>query len=157
MKADLKLNKSDDEKKKDEEQKGELKPLLDRIQEVLKDHVREVRASDRLTDSPCCLVVPEGGTHAFMERLLKHRGSHLPHVKRILEVNPTHPLIGSLSLLHAKDPSSATVREWVEMLYDQALLTEGGLPDDPNRFAARMTALMSQAATQAVSAQAQPS
>ncbi|HYO53073.1 molecular chaperone HtpG [Archangium sp.] len=149
MHADLKLKETEEEKREKEERAKGLGPLAERMKEVLKEHVREVRVSDRLTDSPCCLVVPEGGSHAFMERLLRERGRGLPRVKRILEVNPAHPIIEHLRALQEREPGSAQMTEWVEMLYDQALLTEGSSVEDPNRFARRMTALMTQVAAQA--------
>ena len=146
MHADLKLEETDEEKREKEERAKGLGPLADRMKEVLKEHVREVRVSDRLTDSPCCLVVPEGGSHAFVERLLRERGLGVPRAKRILEVNPAHPIIEHLRALNEKEAGSPQVTEWVEMLYDQALLTEGSSVEDPNRFARRMTALMTQLA-----------
>ncbi len=154
MHAELKLNQTDEQKKAQEEQAGTLKPLLDKMQEVLKEHVREVRASSRLTDSPVCLVLPEGATHAHVERLLRERGRSVPRVKRILEVNPSHPLIGNLKALLEKDGQSAQVKEWIELLHDQALLTEGGRVEDPNLFAKRVTALLSQVAANASGAPA---
>ncbi len=149
MQADLGLEETEDQKKARQEQGTRLKPLTDRFAEVLKEKVREVRLSDRLTDSPVCLVVPEGGTHAYMEQLLKERGKALPRQKRILELNPEHPLIQRLSALQEKDPSAANVGEWIELLYDQALLTEGSRPEDPNLLARRMTALLTEVASQA--------
>jgi molecular chaperone HtpG len=149
MHAELKLNQTEEQKKEQEQQAGTLKPLLDRMQEVLKEHVREVRASSRLTDSPVCLVLPEGASHAHVERLLRERGRGMPRSKRILEVNPAHPLIGNLKALLEKDGQSAQVKEWIELLHDQALLTEGGRVDDPNLFAKRVTALLSQVAANA--------
>ncbi|WP_434382831.1 molecular chaperone HtpG [Melittangium boletus] len=146
MHADLKLKETDEEKREKEERAKGLGPLAEKMKEVLKEQVREVRASDRLTDSPCCLVVPEGGSHAFVERLLRERGRSVPRAKRILEVNPQHPIIQHLRALQEKEPGSAQMQEWVEMLYDQALLTEGSSVEDPNRFARRMTALMTQVA-----------
>ncbi|MFY0580436.1 molecular chaperone HtpG [Cystobacter fuscus] len=148
MHADLKLKETDEEKREKEERAKGLGPLAEKMKEVLKEQVREVRASDRLTDSPCCLVVPEGGSHAFVERLLRERGRSIPRAKRILEVNPQHPIIQHLSALQQKEPGSEQLKEWVEMLYDQALLTEGSSVEDPNRFARRMTALMTQLAAQ---------
>ncbi len=144
MQAELKLEETDAQKKVKEEQGSALKGLTDRFLEVLKDKVKEVRISDRLTDSPVCLVVPEGGTHAFMEQLLKERGKALPRQKRILELNPGHPLIQRLNVLQG-----AKVAEWIEVLYDQALLTEGSRLEDPNLFARRMTDLLTQAAAHA--------
>jgi molecular chaperone HtpG len=148
MHADLKLDAgTDEDKKKNEERSGELKGLLTRMKDILKDHVREVRTSERLTDSPCVLVLPEGGSHAYLERLIRERGKAVPHMKRILELNPSHPLVETLRLLHERAPDSPKVSEWTEMLYDQALLTEGGHLEDPNRFARRVTELLTKAAS----------
>jgi molecular chaperone HtpG len=148
MHADLKLKETDEEKKAKEESAKGLGPLAEHMKQVLQQQVREVRVSDRLTDSPCCLVVPEGGSHAFVERMLRERGRNVPHAKRILEVNPSHPIIQHLRTLQDKEPTSPQLTEWVEMLYDQALLTEGSSVEDPNRFVRRMTALMTQLAGQ---------
>jgi molecular chaperone HtpG len=147
LQADLKLQETDEEKKQKEEQAQGLKGLTERIKEVLKDSVREVRVSDRMTDSPVCLVLPEGGSPAFLERLLREHGKGMPRAKRILEVNPTHPVIEHLRKLHERDAGSAQVAEWVELLHDQALLTEGSTLEDPNRFAKRMTGLLTQLAS----------
>jgi molecular chaperone HtpG len=145
MRAELKLG-SDEEKRAREEQAGVLAPLLGKMRAVLQEVVEEVRVSDRLAESPACLVVPEGAHHASIERLLQRHGHKLPKQKRILEVNPQHPLIASLSAIHAREPSSEKLAEWIELLYDQALLTEGGTLADPNRFARRMTDLLARAA-----------
>jgi molecular chaperone HtpG len=151
MRANLDLAKTDDEKKATEERGGALKPLLERMRGVLQEQVEEVRVSDRLTESPCCLVVPEGAHHAYVERLLKSHGHQVALKKRILEVNPNHPLIESLRALNDKDPASQKVTEWIETLYDQALLTEGSPLPDPNRFARRVGELLAKAAESAIS------
>jgi molecular chaperone HtpG len=150
LQADLKLQETDEEKREKEQRAESIKSLTERIKEVLKDAVREVRVSDRLTDSPVCLVLPEGGSPAFLERLLREHGRGMPRAKRILEVNPSHPVIEHLNKLHARDAKSTQVAEWIELLHDQALLTEGSPLEDPNRFAKRMTALLTQVAAQAV-------
>jgi molecular chaperone HtpG len=150
LQADLKLQETAEEKREKEQRAESIKSLTERIKEVLKDAVREVRVSDRLTDSPVCLVLPEGGSPAFLERLLREHGRSMPHAKRILEVNPAHPVIEHLNKLHARDAKSAQVTEWIELLHDQALLTEGSPLEDPNRFAKRLTALLTQVAAQAV-------
>jgi molecular chaperone HtpG len=154
MKADLKLEgaATDDEKKKREERASALRPLVARFQEVLADRVKEVRLSDRLTDSPCCLVVPEGGLHAHMERLLRAYDRDVPPVKRILELNPAHPLVSSLERLNARDPKDARVADWIEVLYDQALVAEGSPVEDPGAFGRRLAALLTEAAERAASA-----
>ena len=150
MKADLELGETEDEKKDVEERAEGLKALRERIQTVLDENVSEVRVSARLVDSPACLVVPEGANHAFLDRLLRAHDKNLAKTKRILEINPTHPLITNIQTLHDKDTESTRVTEWIEMLYDQVLLTEGSPVEDPNRLARRMTALLEQASTAAV-------
>ncbi|HEX8699034.1 MAG TPA: molecular chaperone HtpG [Myxococcaceae bacterium] len=147
LQADLKLQETDEEKQQKEQQAQGLKGLTERMKEVLKESIREVRVSDRMTDSPVCLVLPEGGSPAFLERLLREHGKGAPRAKRILEVNPTHPVIEHLRKLHERDAGSAQVAEWVELLHDQALLTEGSTLEDPNRFAKRMTGLLTQLAS----------
>jgi molecular chaperone HtpG len=145
MKADLDLDETEEDKGKREERQGELAGLLDRFGAVLEDEVEEVRVSARLTESPCCLVVPEGGQHAYLERLLRAQDPSTPKSKRILEVNPTHPVVENLRALHEKDPESDHLTGWIEMLYDQVLLTEGSPVVDPGRLARRMTDLIQQA------------
>lgn len=147
-KAELDLDDEDEEAKKErEEAVGSIEDLLTHMGTVLEDNVREVRASSRLTDSPVCLVVPEGGHNAYLERLLRSHDKSMPKTKRILEVNPTHPLITAIRDAHGSDAGAAQVNEWVEMLYDQALLLEGSPVEDPARLARRMTDLLTRAAT----------
>lgn len=148
MRADLKLADKTEEQKKTAEEAG---PLLDRIKSVLTGKVIDVRPSDRLTDSPAVLVVPPGAHHAPMEQMLRAAGRTGVVARRILEINPGHPLIRSLQALHERDASSTQVQEWVETLYDQAVLMEGGRLEDPNRFARRLTALLQHAAGTAAS------
>jgi molecular chaperone HtpG len=145
MRADLKLDdtKTDEEKK---QQEGAVAPLCDRIKGFLKDKLVDVRPSERLTDSPACLVVPQGAHHAPMEQLLRASGRNPGASRRILEINPTHPLILSLQRLNEQDPSSPKLQDWVETLYDQAVLMEGGRIEDPNRFARRITSLLQEVA-----------
>jgi molecular chaperone HtpG len=149
LQADLKLQETAEEKREKEQHAEGLKALTERMKAVLQDAIREVRVSDRMTDSPVCLVLPEGGSPAFLERLLREHGKNAPRAKRILEVNPTHPIIEHLRKLHEQDASSAQVAEWIELLHDQALLTEGSTLEDPNRFAKRMTGLLTQLAARA--------
>ncbi len=150
MHADLKLGVEDEKKSDTEGDLGGLKPLVERMRELLGEKVRDVRTSARLTDSPCCLVLPEGGTHAFMERLLQEKGRALPRSKRIFEINPTHPLIIALRDLHARDAKAERITESIELLYDQAVLTEGSRVDNPALFARRMTALLAQVTSSAL-------
>jgi len=144
-KAELDLHEDDETKKEREEAAGGLDALTTFMGVVLDDNVREVRVSNRLTDSPVCLVVPEGGQNAHLERLLRQQDQSIPKTKRILEVNPTHPLITAIRDAHGKDPEAPQVNEWVEILYDQALLLEGSPVEDPARLARRMTSLLQKA------------
>jgi molecular chaperone HtpG len=154
MKADLDLGETDEEKKEAEEKKDSFKSLTERVQEILEEQVQSVRLSARLIDSPACLVVPDGMNHAFLDRLLRAHDKSMPKAKRILELNPGHPFITNIQVLHDKDAESKQVTEWIEMLYDQVLLTEGSPVDDPNRLARRMTALLEQASSAAIEQQA---
>ena len=125
---------------------------MERITEILGERIEEVRLSSRLTNSPACLVVPEGGQHAYVERLLRAQHGGQARTKRILELNPEHALIQNLSQLHGAAPDSDHLVEWVEVLYDQVLLTEGSPVEDPNRLARRMTLLLQQASAAEVAA-----
>jgi molecular chaperone HtpG len=141
MRADLSLGGTEEEKQAQKEQAAAMKPLFERMRAVLQDRVEEVRASDRLTDSPACLVVPGGGHHAFVERLIRQTGGKIAQ-KRILEVNAAHPVIASLRKLVDDEAARERLAGYVETLYDQALLTEGSPLGDPNAFARRLTALL---------------
>jgi molecular chaperone HtpG len=143
MDADLDLDavKTDDEGKP--EDKTDLGPLLERCKAILGEHVAEVRASSRLTDSPACLVLPKGGLPAHIERLIRAQRGDMPVQKRILELNPSHPLVTRMRHELERDASSEQLVEWSEMVYDQALLSEGSPLPDPARFASRVAALMS--------------
>jgi molecular chaperone HtpG len=141
--ADLKLDASPEAKQSEEAAAGAIKPLIERVKSVLGSRVREVRSSSRLKDSPACLVVPPGAMNPAMERLLRANGRDVPPSARVLELNPTHPLMEAIQARAAAGDES--LDEWIELLYDQALLTEGSTPDDPHRFAQRMTDLMQRA------------
>ncbi|APR99750.1 molecular chaperone HtpG [Pajaroellobacter abortibovis] len=122
----------------------ELQGFLSLIQTSLKHKISQVKLSDRLTDSPCCLVVPQGKPHAFVEQLLRARHKEIPTSQRILEINPTHPLVTALQDFYQRDPNSNLLQEWISILYDQALLMEGGKVEDPNFFGKRITCLLQQ-------------
>lgn len=124
---------------------GDFVPLLTRCKEVLSEHVSEVRVSKRLTDSPVCLVIPKGGLPPHIERLIRAQRGELPQQKRILELNPTHPVVVRLQADASADASTDKVKEAIEMLYDQALLAEGSPLPDPSRFVQRVATLMERA------------
>jgi molecular chaperone HtpG len=126
----------DEEEKKAAEAAAEtFKPLLERLKESLKDKAKDVRVTTRLVDSPACLVVEDHGMSTQLARLLKQAGQQAPDVKPILEVNADHALVKKLE-------GSAHFDDLAHILFDQALLAEGGLPDDPAAYVKRVNALL---------------
>jgi len=142
--AELDLGEGDDAAK---EAQGGLAALRERMRVRLEAHVSEVRTSARLTDSPACLVIPEGGLAPHMERLFRATQQGLPAQKRILEINPGHPLVVALETLTEKKSEFEGVDEWIDLLFEQALVAEGSPIEDPGRFTRRLTALLTDAAT----------
>ena len=120
----------------------EHRSLLDAIRDVLAEHVKEVRFSTRLTESPACLVGAEEDLSPRLERILEEAGQLPARGKRILELNPDHAVLAKLTAMHAEDPNDPRLAEWAELLYGQSLLAEGSPLPDPAAFARRVTALM---------------
>ena len=137
-KGGLDLGKLEDdaEKKEKESAADEYKDLLKKIQDALGDKVKEVRVTHRLTDSPSCLVSDDHDMSAHMSRILKAAGQSTPGSKPILEINPKHPLVQKLKYEDAK------FADWVSLLFDQALLAEGGTLEDPAGFVKRMNQML---------------
>ncbi len=127
---------ADEEKKAQEAQAGEYKGLVEKIKEALGERVKDVRITHRLTDSPCCLVADEHDPGGNLARILKSVGQKAPDVKPILEINPDHAMIGRLKA------ETARFGDWSNLLFDQALLAEGGQLEDPAGFVKRMNSLM---------------
>ncbi|MDR7149648.1 molecular chaperone HtpG [Hydrogenophaga palleronii] len=126
----------DEEEKKAAEAAAEtFKPLLEKLKESLRDKAKDVRVTTRLVDSPACLVVEDHGMSTQLARLLKQAGQQAPDVKPILEVNADHALVKKLE-------GSAHFDDLAHILFDQALLAEGGLPDDPAAYVKRVNALL---------------
>ncbi|MEA3393409.1 MAG: molecular chaperone HtpG [Pseudomonadota bacterium] len=123
------------EKKAAEEAAETFKPTLAKLKEALKDKAEDVRVTTRLVDSPACLVVQDGGMSTQLARLLKQAGQKAPDSKPVLEVNPEHPLVKKLD-------GSVHFHELAHILFDQALLAEGGLPEDPAAYVKRVNALL---------------
>ena len=123
------------EKKAAEEAAEAFKPVLAKLKEALKDRAEDVRVTTRLVDSPACLVVSDGGMSLQLARLLKQAGQKAPDTKPVLEVNPGHPLVKKLD-------GWVHFHELAQILFDQALLAEGGLPDDPAAYVKRVNALL---------------
>ena len=135
-KGELDLGKleNEDDKKEAEKASEALKPVLERIKTTLGDKVKEVRITHRLTNSPACLVADAHGMDASLERLLKSAGQSLPGGQPILEINPQHAIVAALK----DEKDDKRFENWVFLLFDQALLSEGGQLDDPAAFVGRM-------------------
>ena len=147
--GDLDLGTEEEKKEqeaKKEEQVKQYKDLLEFIKETLKDRVKEVRLSSRLTDSACCLVADEYGMNANMERIMKAMNQEVPESKRVLELNPGHPIMQVLSKQFEQDKGDKKLLDYCELLFDQALLTEGSPISDPLRFTRLVSELMVEAA-----------
>jgi molecular chaperone HtpG len=140
VKGDIKLDKSEEAAKEEAGRKYEK--LLGLIRSQLKDDIKDVRLSGRLKDSACCLVTEEGGLDPGMEKILKAMGQDVPANKRILEINPSHPLFEAMNRIIEKDVKEETLKEYVELLYSEALLLEGSKPKDPVAFAKSISKLM---------------
>jgi molecular chaperone HtpG len=138
--GDVDLEKTGKEEK--EESQKRFRDLIGLVKEQLKDQVKDVRLSGRLKDSACLLVADEGDLNPQMEKILRAMGQEVPDSKRILEINPDHPLFAAMNDLFEKDRKSPVLEEYVGLLYDQALLLEGGRPRDPAAFAKAMARLM---------------
>ncbi|OBH31212.1 molecular chaperone HtpG [Mycobacterium sp. E342] len=126
-----------------EEQQKEFADLLNWMKETLSEHVKEVRLSSRLTDSPACLITDVFGITPALARMYRASGQDIPVGKRILELNPNHPLVTGLRAAQQKaagEAELAQVAETAELLYGTALLAEGGALDDPARFAELLAA-----------------
>ncbi|HLX02147.1 MAG TPA: molecular chaperone HtpG, partial [Trinickia sp.] len=135
--GDLDLGALNDEEKKAQEEVGEtMKPLIEKMKETLKDKAKDVRLTFRLTDSPSCLVADDGEMSGYLQRMLKAAGQDAPALHPILEVNPEHALVKALSA------DSANFDDWCHLLFDQALLAEGGALEDPASFVKRTNALL---------------
>ena len=133
--VDLGKLQDETEKKAAEEAAETLKPLLAKLKEALKDKAEDVRLTTRLVDSPACLVVQDAGMSMQLARMLKQAGQAAPEVKPVLEVNAEHALVKKLD-------GSVHFHDLAHILFDQALIAEGGLPDDPAAYVKRVNALL---------------
>jgi len=129
---------NEEEKKEAEKIAEEMTPLAERIKAVLGDKVNEVRVTNRLTNSPACLVADESGMDANLQRLLKASGQDVPASAPIMEINPQHPLIDLLG----KQEEGERFNDWSLILFDQALLSEGGQLEDPVTFVNRLNQML---------------
>jgi len=139
-KGDLDLGSLEDEAEKEQQKKveDEFKSLIERIQQSLGESVKEVRVTHRLTDSPACLVSGEHDMSGNLERLLKAAGQKTPDSKPVLEINPQHAILQRLNTVD----DETRFADWSKLLFDQALLAEGGQLEDPASFVRRMNSLL---------------
>lgn len=143
-KGDVDFEKTEEEKKAEETNKGVFKGLCESLQKILDEDISEVRISSRLKDSPCCLVTSEDAMSAQMERMMKAMGQkNFQKSKRILEINPTHPIC---EMLKAKAEAKEDLGDWPKALYGQALLAEGSPLPNPAEYVSAITKLLTAAA-----------
>ena len=135
---DLGKLQDEEEKKAAEEAAETFKPLLAKLKEALKDKAEDVRVTSRLVDSPACLVVKDDGMSLQLARMLKQAGQSAPESKPILEVNPEHPLVKKLDTPEGQ----IHFHDLAHIVFDQALLAEGGMPEDPAAYVRRVNALL---------------
>ena len=139
IKGDVTLDES--KKKEKEETEKKYRKLLDLIQDHIYD-VKEVRLSGRLKDSACCLVGDEGEMNLQMENILKSMGKAVPERKRVLEINPSHPIFIAMNKIFEENMKNELLREYTDLLYGQALLLEGSKPKDSTAFSKAISKLM---------------
>ncbi|ROO29869.1 heat shock protein 90 [Salinisphaera orenii MK-B5] len=139
-KGALDLGEAETEEEKEQQKKleEESSNLVERIKEALGERVNEVRVTHRLTDSPACLVADEHGMSAHLERILKEAGQEMPNTAPHLEINPTHPLVEKLADEQGEDEFNS----FSQMLFEQAVLAEGGELEDPATFVRRMNQML---------------
>jgi molecular chaperone HtpG len=140
-KGGLDLGKLEDEaeKKEHEETETQYKDLVEKMKGALADKAKDVRVTFRLTDSPACLVADEHELSANLVRMLKAAGQDAPESKPILEINPNHPLVTRLKY---EDADQARFGDWANILFDQAMLAEGGSLADPAAFVKRLNEML---------------
>ena len=126
-----------EEKKALEQAAEQFKPVVDKLSDSLKGKTQEVRVTTRLVDSPACLVTGEGELSPQLIRMLQQAGQPVPESKPILEINPAHPLVQKLE-------SAAQFDDLANVIFDQALIAEGGLPEDPAAYIKRVNSLLLQ-------------
>ena len=124
-----------EEKKALEAAAEQFKPVVDKLSDALKSKTKEVRVTTRLVDSPACLVTSEGELSPQLVRMLKQAGQAIPESKPTLEINPEHPLVKKLE-------SSNQFDDLAHVIFDQAVIAEGGLPDDPAEYVKRINSLL---------------
>ena len=137
--VDLGQLQDEEEKKKAEEAAEQFKPVLERLKTALAGRAKDVRVTTRLVDSPACVVVEEGDISGHLARMLKQAGQTAPAAQPTLEINPDHALVRKLGAIEGDD---ARFGDLAQVLFDQALLAEGGVLEDPAAYVRRVNALL---------------
>jgi molecular chaperone HtpG len=137
-KGELNLGKDEDSEKELEEKTKASEKLVKRIQKALGEKVGEVRVSNRLTESPACIVLNEQDMAMHMQRIMKEAGHAMPSSKPILEINPDHPIVKKMD----SEKTKKKFDDWSDILFDQALLAEGGQLEDPASFVAKLNKML---------------
>jgi molecular chaperone HtpG len=137
-KGELDLDKDEASEKELEEKAKSSEKLVKRMKKTLGDRVEDVRVTNRLTDSPACIVLNEHDMAMHMQRILKEAGHAMPSSKPILEINPDHPIVKKLDA----EKSKKKFDDWSDILFDQAILAEGGQLEDPASFVAKLNKML---------------
>lgn len=139
-KGDLDLGDLSDKEMQEEVEKAEteFKDLVAKMKEALGERVKEVRVSQRLTDSPACLIVEDGDMAISMQNLFKQAGHEMPAIQPTMEINPQHILVKRLN----SDLDGAQFNDWAHILFDQSILSEGGQLEDPSAFVSRLNTML---------------
>ena len=140
--VDLGQLQDEEEKKKAEEAAEQFKPVLDRLKTALEGRAKDVRVTTRLVDSPACIVVEEHDISGHLARMLKQAGQTAPVSQPTLEINPDHALVKKLGAIEGDDAGDARFGDLAQVLFDQALLAEGGVLEDPAAYVERVNALL---------------
>ena len=144
-KGELDLGKMGDERDKEkyEQIEKEAKNLIKRIKKVLDEKVEDVRVSHRLTSSPACIVLSEHDMALYMQHLMRQAGHEMPVTKPVLEINPSHPFVQRMENEEVED----RFEDWAKILFDQAILAEGGQLEDPASFVSRLNQMINEIAS----------
>ena len=139
-KGELDLSKfdSEEDKKEQEETAKQAEDVIKRLKDALGDKVEDVRVSHRLTNSPSCIVLSEQDMALYMQQLMKQAGQEMPSSKPVLEINPSHPMIQRIS----DETDETQFSDWSSIIFDQAVLAEGGQLEDPSGFVNKLNTMM---------------
>jgi molecular chaperone HtpG len=137
-KGELDLGEDEASEKELEKKAKSSEKLIKRMKKALGEKVEDVRVTNRLTDSPACIVISEQDMAMHMQRILKEAGHAMPSSRPVLEINPDHPIVKKLGI----EKSKKKFDDWSDILFDQAILAEGGQLDDPASFVSKLNKML---------------